>query len=63
MKVWVLKHYDKDTLDSTVVGIFDTEQQALRCRNMYPDEVISIKYYILNDFDQDFIDQMRNTRK
>lgn len=63
MKVWILKWYDRDTMDWTIVGVFSDETNMLRCRNMYPDEKFKSMIFIMDDFDQDFINQMRNARK
>ena len=63
MKVWILRFYDKDTMDWTIVGVFSDEANMLRYRNMYPGEKFDSKSFVMDEFDQDFIDQMINARK
>ena len=63
MEVWILKWYDKDTMDWTIVGVFSDKANMLRYENMYPGEQFKTESFVMNDFDQDLIDQMRNIRK
>lgn len=62
MKVWILRFYDKDTMDWTIVGVFSDEANMLRHRNMYPGEKFDSESFVMDSFDQGFIDQMRNAR-